>query len=81
MFIFLNILIALFIKFVYPNYISPAFSSFEDLVDRDLRQDINELATNLKFPLKNILISRFDHSNSYLYGIGKNKIVLKNVLL
>ncbi|EAR85063.2 M48 family peptidase (macronuclear) [Tetrahymena thermophila SB210] len=71
---------------INPNFIAPAFNKFEELEDGELKQEINELAISINFPLKDILkmdgSRRSEHSNAYFYGLWNNKrIVLFDTLL
>lgn len=78
--------VILVISHVYHDLIAPLFNKFTELEDGSLKDSINGLAKQLKFPLKNIYVidgdRRTDHSNAYFFGFWKNKrIVLYNTLL
>lgn len=76
----------LFMMILIPNVIMPCFNKYTELEDSELRQRIEELARNMKFPLKEIYVmdasKRTAHSNAFYYGFGGNKrIVLFDTLL
>jgi len=80
-----QILIFIFM-FIYPTVIMPMFNKFETLKDQELRKRIEDLASQLKYPLSKLFqmdgSARSSHSNAYLYGFGNNKrIVLFDTLL
>ncbi|EAN33213.1 Peptidase family M48 family protein [Theileria parva strain Muguga] len=71
---------------VYPELIAPLFNKFEPLHDEELRNDIENLARKVDFPLKEIKqmdgSKRSSHSNAYLYGLWKfKKVVIYDTLL
>lgn len=71
---------------IYPTYIAPLFDQFETLPDGELRNAIEELATQLKFPLGEIYVvegsKRSAHSNAYFAGMfGLKRIVLFDTLI
>jgi len=71
---------------VYPNVIQPLFNKFEALKDEDLKQKIEDLAGEVKFPLTKLFqvdgSKRSGHSNAYFFGFWKYKrIVLYDTLL
>eukprot|EP01023_Acetabularia_acetabulum_P055704 TRINITY_DN6450_c0_g2_i1.p1 TRINITY_DN6450_c0_g2~~TRINITY_DN6450_c0_g2_i1.p1 ORF type:complete len:454 (-),score=47.08 TRINITY_DN6450_c0_g2_i1:541-1821(-) len=71
---------------IYPTLIAPLFNKFDPLQEGSLRQQIEELASSLKFPLKKLFVvdgsTRSSHSNAYMYGFFNNKrIVLYDTLV
>lgn len=71
---------------IVPNYIMPLFNTYKDLEPGTLREKIEALAKQLKFPLTKIYVvdssKRSSHSNAYFYGFGKDKrIVIFDTLL
>ncbi|CAG5136664.1 unnamed protein product [Candidula unifasciata] len=80
------LIVSLVIFTVYADYIAPLFDKFTPLPDGELRSRIEELASNIKFPLKKLFVvegsKRSSHSNAYFYGFFNNKrIVLFDTLL
>jgi STE24 endopeptidase len=78
--------LVLVIMLIYPNVIMPLFNKFEPLKDQELKQKIEQLAADLKFPLTNLFeidgSKRSSHSNAFFYGFGGKKgIVLYDTLL
>jgi len=72
--------------FIYPTLIMPLFNKYEALHDEELKKQIEELASGLKFPLTKLFqvdgSKRSAHSNAYMFGFWKNKrIVLYDTLL
>ena len=70
---------------IYPSLIAPLFDKYVPLEDGSLRNSIEHLATEIKFPLKNIFVvdgsRRSTHSNAYFFGVFKSKqIVLYDTL-
>ena len=62
------------------------FNKFVELEEGPLRQEIEEVAGKLKFPLKKIFVvdasKRSDHSNAYYFGFWNNKrIVIFDTLI
>jgi len=71
---------------IYPIWIAPLFNDFKSLEAGELRTKIEELASQLQFPLTELYVvdgsTRSSHSNAYFYGFFKNKrIVLFDTLL
>ena len=71
---------------IYVNWIAPLFNEFTKLKEGELKDEIDEYALKVQFPLKEIFIvdgsKRSSHSNAYFTGFGKNKrIVLYDTLL
>jgi STE24 endopeptidase len=71
---------------VYPNIVQPLFNKFEKLKDDTLREKIEALAGQHKFPLTKLYqidgSKRSGHSNAYFFGFWKWKqIVLYDTLL
>lgn len=80
------IIIFFFMMWLYPNVIAPLFNKFSDLDEGPVKEKIYALARKVEYPLQKIYVidasTRTDHSNAYLYGLGKNKrIVLYDTLL
>jgi len=76
----------LLFSLIYPNLIAPLFNKFEPLHDVELRQKIEKLAADLKFPLTELYqmdgSKRSAHSNAYFYGFWwAKRIVLYDTLL
>ena len=74
------------IPIIYVNWIAPLFNEFTKLKEGELKDEIDEYALKVQFPLKEIFIvdgsKRSSHSNAYFTGFGKNKrIVLYDTLL
>lgn len=70
---------------IYPSLIAPLFDKYTPLKEGSLRSEIERLANQIKFPLKNIFVvdgsKRSSHSNAYFYGFFKSKqIVLYDTL-
>lgn len=75
-----------FLMTIYPEVIAPLFDKYTPLPDGELRQQIEQMAANIEFPLKKLFVvegsKRSSHSNAYFYGFYKNKrIVLFDTLL
>jgi len=71
---------------VYPVFIAPLFNKYERLPEGELRDGIEELAKELKFPLTKLFVmdgsKRSSHSNAFMYGFFNNKrIVLFDTLI
>ncbi|GJQ69235.1 hypothetical protein Trydic_g6384 [Trypoxylus dichotomus] len=71
---------------IYPSYIAPLFDKYTPLPEGELRTQIEDLASELKFPLAQLYVvegsKRSAHSNAYFYGLFKSKrIVLFDTLL
>ncbi|GES73653.1 CAAX prenyl protease 1 homolog [Rhizophagus clarus] len=71
---------------IYPTLIQPLFNKVTLLPDGELREQIEALASRIKFPLKKLYVidgsKRSGHSNAYFYGFFKNKrIVLYDTLI
>ncbi|KAH9528092.1 CAAX prenyl protease 1 [Dermatophagoides farinae] len=76
---------AIIFMVIYPSLIAPLFDKYTPLEEGSLRSEIERLATQIKFPLKNIFVvdgsKRSSHSNAYFYGFFKSKqIVLYDTL-
>ena len=58
---------------IYPTVIQPLFNKLTPLSDGDLRERIESLASQLKFPLKHLYeidgSKRSSHSNAYFFGL------------
>mmetsp|Transcript_40921 Transcript_40921/g.109922 ORF Transcript_40921/g.109922 Transcript_40921/m.109922 type:complete len:435 (+) Transcript_40921:111-1415(+) len=72
--------------FIYPNVIQPMFNKFEPLKDEELRKKIEDLASQVNFPLTKLFqidgSKRSGHSNAYFFGFWRYKrIVLYDTLL
>lgn len=71
---------------IYPVFIQPCFNKVDPLPAGPLRQAIEQLAEEIKFPLKKLYqidgSKRSGHSNAYFYGFCDNKrIVLFDTLI
>lgn len=78
--------ISLLLLTIYPAVIAPLFDKYTPLPEGELRQQIEALAMQLKFPLTQLYVvegsKRSSHSNAYFYGLFKSKrIVLFDTLL
>ena len=80
--------ITLFILLMYliPTVIQPLFNKYEELEKGPLRDEIEDCARKLNFPLKKIFVvdasKRSDHSNAYYFGFWNNKrIVIFDTLI
>ncbi|CAK0780161.1 hypothetical protein CVIRNUC_004953 [Coccomyxa viridis] len=76
----------IFFMTIYPIAIAPLFNKFSPLEKGTLKDQIEELAGSLQFPLKKLFVidgsTRSAHSNAYMYGFFKNKrIVLYDTLI
>jgi len=72
--------------FLYPTLIMPLFNKYEKLHDDKLREEIEQLASGLEYPLSKLFqmdgSKRSAHSNAFMFGFWKNKrIVLFDTLL
>ena len=58
---------------VYPTIIQPLFNKLSPLAEGDLRNRVETLAIELKFPLKHLYeidgSKRSSHSNAYFFGL------------
>lgn len=80
------IVFSLFMNFFYTSLILPLFNKLTPLDDGELRQTIENYASKVKFPLKNIFVidgsKRSTKSNAFFSGFGsKKKIVLYDTLM
>jgi STE24 endopeptidase len=78
--------LSLVMTYIYPTFIAPLFNKFEELEPGELRDRIEELAQQARFPVMNIYrmdaSRRSEHSNAYFTGLGRKKrIVLFDTLL
>lgn len=76
----------LFITMFYTNLIVPLFNKLTPLEDGELRTAIENYASTVKFPLKNIMVvdgsKRSTKANAYFSGLGSAKnIVLYDTLI
>lgn len=76
----------IFMMVVYPEFIAPLFDKYTPLPEGALREQIEELAASIEFPLYKLFVvegsKRSSHSNAYFYGFFKFKrIVLFDTLL
>ena len=77
-----SVALSLIFMVLIPVFIMPLFNKFEDLKEGTLKTKIEDLAKELKFPLKKLYVcdasKRSSHSNAFFYGFGGNKrIVVK----
>lgn len=78
--------ISMILLTIYPAVIAPLFDKYTPLPEGELRTQIENLASQLKFPLTQLYVvegsKRSSHSNAYFYGLFKSKrIVLFDTLL
>ena len=78
--------VVLLLATIYPDFIAPLFDKYVPLPDSHLKTQIEELASTLKYPLRQVYIvegsKRSSHSNAYLYGMfNRKKIVLFDTLI
>lgn len=78
--------VVLLLATIYPDYIAPLFDKYVPLPDSSIKTKIEDLASTLKYPLRQIYIvegsKRSSHSNAYLYGMfNRKKIVLFDTLI
>ncbi|KTW27106.1 hypothetical protein T552_04168 [Pneumocystis carinii B80] len=71
---------------IYPTLIQPLFNKLVPLPDGELKSKVEELASNLKFPLKKLYVidgsKRSAHSNAYFFGLPWNRhIVIYDTLI
>ncbi|EMR09648.1 hypothetical protein PNEG_02231 [Pneumocystis murina B123] len=71
---------------IYPTLIQPLFNKLTPLPEGELKLKVEELASNLKFPLKKLYVidgsKRSAHSNAYFFGLPWNKhIVIYDTLI
>nr|XP_023016170.1 CAAX prenyl protease 1 homolog [Leptinotarsa decemlineata] len=79
-------IISMILLTIYPAVIAPLFDKYTPLPEGELRTEIENLASQLKFPLTQLYVvegsKRSSHSNAYFYGLFKSKrIVLFDTLL
>lgn len=81
-------LASLFILIAQPLYtmiIAPMFNKFTPLEDDELKDEIEQYAEKVDFPLKEVCVMdgsrRSAHSNAYFSGIGKKRIALYDTLV
>ena len=72
--------------FLYPNFIQPCFNQVKPLEDSELKTKIEELCSNVDFPLKSLFkidgSVRSSHSNAYQYGFcSARHIVVYDTLI
>ncbi|KAK8846643.1 hypothetical protein IAR55_005730 [Kwoniella newhampshirensis] len=78
--------IQLSLQIVYPTFIQPLFNKLDPLPEGELRSKVEELASQLGFPLKHLYVidgsKRSSHSNAYFYGLPWSKhIVIYDTLI
>lgn len=70
---------------LYTTVIAPMFNKFTPLEDEKLKEDIQQYANKVDFPLKEVCVMdgsrRSAHSNAYFSGIGKKRIALYDTLI
>lgn len=79
-------ILSLVLLTIYPSVIAPLFDKYSPLPQGQLRTKIENLASQLKFPLTELYVvegsKRSAHSNAYFYGLFNSKrIVLFDTLL
>jgi STE24 endopeptidase len=72
--------------FLYPLVIQPLFNKLSPLAPGELKDRIETLSRNLKFPLKHLYeidgSKRSSHSNAYFFGLPWSKhIVVYDTLI
>lgn len=82
-YIFLQIFvicITIILTWIHPNLIAPLFNKFTELKDNDLKLKILTIANKNNIHISNIYVIdssvRSAHSNAYLYGITKTKVIV-----
>lgn len=74
------IFITVVLTWVHPNVIAPLFNKFTELKDEDLKAKIYGIASKNAIEISNIYVInssvRSAHSNAYLYGLGKAKVIV-----
>ena len=80
------IVFSLFVSYIYPVLIAPAFNKFTPLEEGELKTRLEALLEKTGFHSSGIFVmdasKRSRHSNAYFTGLGKNKrIVLYDTLL
>ena len=78
--------IQLTMLYLYPVLIAPLFNKFSPIENIELKEKLNQLASDVDFPLNDIQVMnaslRSNQSNAYFTGFGKKKkIVLFDTLL
>ncbi len=67
----------LIIQYIAPTWIMPLFNKFKPIEDGELKSSIMQMAEEVKFPLKEVMImdgsKRSSKSNAFFTGFGKNK--------
>ncbi len=67
----------LIIQYIAPTWIMPLFNKFKPIEDGELKSSIMQMAKEVKFPLKEVMImdgsKRSSKSNAFFTGFGKNK--------
>lgn len=76
----------LFLQTIFPIYILPIFNKLTPIEDGELKSRVDELASKLKFPLKELYVmdgsKRSAHSNAFFAGLPWSKrIVLFDTLI
>lgn len=68
---------SLIMQYIAPTWIMPIFNKFEPLEDEELREEIENYAAKVDFPLQEIFVmdgsKRSSKSNAFFTGFGKNK--------
>ncbi|ANZ76008.1 BA75_02040T0 [Komagataella pastoris] len=79
--------IQIFFIIFYPKFIQPLFNKLTPLEDGELKQSIEKLAADQKFPLDKLYVidgsKRSSHSNAYFLGLpwGTKQIVIFDTLI
>ena len=78
--------IQILLQLIFPTVIQPLFNKVEPLPAGELREKVEALASQLKFPLTDLSVidgsKRSGHSNAYFYGMPWSKhIVIYDTLI
>jgi STE24 endopeptidase len=82
----LSLAFQILMVFLYPLVIQPLFNKLSPLAPGELKDRIEALSRNLKFPLKHLYeidgSKRSSHSNAYFFGLPWSKhIVVYDTLI
>lgn len=74
------ICITIILTWIHPNLIAPLFNKFTELEDTELKLKILAIANKNNIHISNVYIInssvRSAHSNAYLYGITRTKVIV-----
>ncbi len=75
--IFLFIILSIYI---YPTYISPLFNKFNNLENKEIKKEIEDLSAKTSFNIENLFVmdksKRSKHPNAYFTGFKKNRRIV-----